>query len=140
MKVSFASQDRKIFIELPIVPNDITWGTGMNNQTFETIQHGEIILPGTRQLIAFSLSSFFPNNQTKAKYYKFAKSRRNYNSEVLVWHFEKWRNSRVPIRCVITSKNGRSLLNILVLIEHFERGMDRVSDVPYKIDVKEYRG
>lgn len=138
MKVSFASQDRKIFVELPIIPDDITWGTGMNNQTFETIQHGEINLPGTRQLIAFSLSSFFPNNETKAKYYKFARSR--YSSEGLVWQFEKWRDSRVPIRCVITSKAGRSLLNILVLIEHFERGMDQVSDVPYKLDVKEYRG
>lgn len=138
MKVSFASQDRKIFVQLPIIPNDITWGTGMNNQTFETIQHGEINLPGTRQLIAFTLSSFFPTNETKAKYYKFAKSR--YDSEGLAWQFEKWRDSRVPIRCVITSKAGRSLLNILVLIENFERGMDRVSDVPYKLDVKEYRG
>lgn len=138
MKVSFASQDRKIFIEVPIIPDDITWGTGMNNQTFETIQHGEINLPGTRQLIAFSLSSFFPNNESKAKYYKFTKSK--YSSEGLVWQFEKWRDSRVPIRCVITSKAGRSLLNILVLIEGFERGMDQVSDVPYKLDVKEYRG
>lgn len=138
MKVSFASQDRKIFIELPIIPEDITWGNGMNNQTFETIAHGEINLSGTRQLIAFSLSSFFPNNETKAKYYKFTKSK--YSAEGLVWQFQKWRDDRVPIRCVITSKSGRSLLNILMLIEGFERGMDRVSDVPYKLDVKEYRG
>jgi len=67
MKVSFASQDRKIFIELPIVPKDIMWGNGMNNQTFETIQHGEINLPGTRQLISFSISSFFPKNDTVKK-------------------------------------------------------------------------
>lgn len=138
MKVSFASQDRKIFVQLPIVPEDLTWGNGMSNQTFETIQHGEINLPGTKKLIAFTIDSFFPNNSTKAKYYKFAKS--YYDSEGLVYQFSKWRDSRVPIRCVITSKAGRTLLNILVLIENFERGMDRVSDVPYKLEVKEYRG
>jgi len=138
MKVSFASQDRKIFIELPIVPKDIMWGNGMNNQTFETIQHGEINLPGTRQLISFSISSFFPKNDTVKKRYKFATS--YIEGESIVYQFQKWRDGRVPVRCVITSKAGRSLLNILVLFEKFERGMDTASDVPYKLDVKEYIG
>lgn len=138
MKISFASQDRKIFVQLPIVQDDLTWGHGMNNQTFETIQHGEINLPGTKQLIAFTINSFFPNNETTAKRYKFTKS--YYSAESLVNQFQVWRNNRVPIRCVITSKAGRTLLNILVLIENFERGMDRVSDVPYTLELKEYRG
>lgn len=138
MKISFASQDRKIFVQLPIIPDDLVWGNGMNNQTFETIQHGEINLPGTRQLISFSISSFLPSNSTVTKRYKFSKS--YVEGEYIVLRLQKWRDNREPIRCVITSKSGRSLLNILVLIENFERGMDRVSDIPYKLDVKEYRG
>lgn len=138
MQLSFASQDRKLFIQIPIIPENLTWGHGMNNQTFETIQHGEINLPGTRQLISFTVDSFFPNNNGKETYYKFAKS--YYTGEGLVYQFQKWRDDNEPVRCVITSKAGRALLNILVLIENFERGMDRVSDIPYKLDVKEYRG
>lgn len=138
MKIAFTSRNRKIYIGIPITPDDIMWGNGMNNQTFETIQHGEINLPGTRKLISFSISSFLPNNSTSKKRYKFAKSKAK--GEDIVSQLQKWRDKREPIRCVITSKDGRSLLNILVLIEHFERGMDRVSDIPYKLDVKEYRG
>ena len=137
MRVSFASQDRKLFITLPITPDDIMWGNGMNNQTFETIQHGEINLPGTRQLIAFSIDSFLPSHATIEKRYKFAQS--YLEGEGIVYQFQKWRDNREPVRCVITSKSGRTLLNILVLFEHFERGMDRVSDIPFKLDVKEYR-
>lgn len=136
MQLSFASQDRRLFITLPITPNDIMWGNGMNNQTFETIQHGEINLPGTRQLISFSISSFLPDNSTAKKRYKFAQS--HVGGESIVYQFQKWRDNREPVRCVITSKSGRSLLNILVLFEHFERGLDSVSDIPFKLDVKEY--
>lgn len=138
MKISFSTQDHSLFVQLPIVPDGLTWGNGMNNQTFETIQHGEIIVPGTRKLISFTIDSFFPRSDGKETYYKFANS--YYTGEGLAYQFNEWKEKSVPLRCVITSKAGRTLLNILVLIDNFERGMDRVSDIPYKLEVTEYRG
>lgn len=138
MKVSLASKNRKLFIELPIVPDDLEWGQGMNNKVIETINHGEINLSGTRKLISLSISSFFPNNETVAKRYTYA---RNYVAgEDIVYQIQKWRDDREPIRLVITSKSGRSLLNILVLIDDFKRGKDRASDIPYTLDISEYVG
>lgn len=136
MKVTLMQTNRKVVITLPIVNDDISWGKGHNHQTVETINNGEILIPGRRKLIDVSISSFLPSNESNKKKYKFSKS--SMQGEKIVTYIEKWRDKRTPIRLIISTDSGKTLLNILVLIEHFERGLDKASDIPYTLKLKQY--
>lgn len=130
-------QDRKTIIPLPVVNEDLRWGKGMNHQVFETVNNGEILIAGKRKLIELSISSFIPSsNSGNKKRYSYAKS--YILGEGIAYSLEQWRDKQTPIRLIITKDDGKTLLNILVLIEHFERGLDRASDIPYELKLKQY--
>ncbi|MEH6940774.1 hypothetical protein [Bacillus sp. JJ722] len=131
MDVVFSANNRKETLKLPIVPEGLEWPRPQKNETFDTIQKGEIKLIGLKGLIRFSISSFFP-----MKPYPFAKSK--VMGKEAIAFFTKWQDKRQSIRVVITNKSGLELLNIPVTIENFTHGIDRAGDIPYKLDIEEF--
>ncbi|MGD6845229.1 hypothetical protein ACQCVH_22255 [Bacillus infantis] len=132
MDIVFSANNREEILKLPIVPPDLTWDSPQTNETFDTIQQGELNLIGLKGLVSFSISSFFP-----MKRYPFAKSAVLGNQAVTF--FEKWRKKRVPIRVVITNKKGQELLNLAITIDNFTHGFDQAGDIQFTLDIKEYR-
>lgn len=131
MDIIFFANNREEMLQLPIVPENQQWDAPQKNETFDTIQKGEINLIGLKGLTALNISSFFP-----MKDYSFAKS--NAKGDECIAFFKKWKERREPIRIIIISKTNLELLNILVSIENFTYGIDRAGDIPYKLDLKEY--
>jgi hypothetical protein len=131
MDIMFFANNRKERLHLPIVPEGLEWDNPHKNETFDTIQHGEINLIGLKGLTTLSIDSFFP-----MKSYSFVKSK--VLGTACVAFFNKWKNLRQPIRIIVINKAGLELLNILVSIESFTYGLDQVGDIPYKLDLKEY--
>lgn len=136
MKITFMTKDRKKVITLPIVNDDIKWGKSMNHQTVETVNNGEILILGRRKLIEVSIDSFFPSNKNNVKKYVYAKSSKDGNE--ISTQLEKWRDKREIVRVIFTTNDGKNLLNIQMVIESFERGLDKVSDIPYSIKLKQF--
>lgn len=131
MDIVFATKDRKKVLKLPIVPPDLEWDNPQKHETMETIQGGEILIPGLKGLTTLTIDSFFP-----MKKYPFCKS--DVMGKEAIEFFMKEKEARRPIRTVITLKSGMELLNKLMLIENFTYGPDRVGDIKYKLDLKEF--
>ncbi|WP_369899741.1 hypothetical protein [Bacillus manliponensis] len=132
MDIIFSANNRYEVLQLPIVPEGQEWEAPHKNESFDTVQHGELNLIGLSGLTTLNISSFFPN-----KPYTFAKS--GVMGQYCVDFFDKIKRNREPVRIVIISKRGYELLNILVTIESFSWGIDRAGDFPYKLDLKEYK-
>lgn len=131
MDVIFATKDRKKVLKLPIVPPDLEWDNPQNHETMETIQGGEILIPGLKGLTTLTIDSFFP-----MKKYSFRKS--DVMGKEAIDFFLTNKEARQPIRTVIISKSGVELLNKLMMIGNFPYGPDRVGDIKYKLDLKEF--
>jgi hypothetical protein len=131
MNIVFSANNRKETLKLPIVPPELEWDYPQKNETFDTIERGEINLIGLPGLTTLSITSFFP-----MKSYRFAKSK--VLGKEAISFFIRWKKKRQPIRIVITSKSGLELLNISVSIERFVYGPDRTGDIKYTLDLREY--
>ena len=70
------------------------------------------------------------------KKYPFRKS--DVQGKEAIEFFLKSKEARQPLRTVITSKSGLELLNKLMMIENFTYGLDRVGDIKYNLDLKEF--
>lgn len=131
MDIVFATKDRKKILKLPIVPPELEWDNPQKNETMETIQGGEILIPGLRGLTTLTIDSFFP-----MKKYPFRKS--DVQGKEAIEFFMKSKSARQPLRIVVSTKKGLELLNKLMIIENFTYGLDRVGDIKYKLDLKEF--
>ncbi|MEG0259171.1 MAG: hypothetical protein RR651_04800, partial [Lysinibacillus sp.] len=101
-----------------------------NNLFMDTLS-GELIFYGKNKLTKLSIESFFPN-----KRYSYARS--DVRGQEAVGFFTRYKNEEKPLRMIISSATGRGLLNILVAIDNFNHGYDRVGDTPYTLDITEY--
>lgn len=130
MDIFFSINNRKTVLQLPIVPSEFKIKSPFNNETWSTINQGDILLIGQRGLKSISFESFFPK-----KKYKFARTDK-YNGWEYAELLETWRDKRIPIRLVITNTK----INMLVLIDDFEYGpQDGTGDVYYSISMTEFK-
>lgn len=133
MDIVFSANNFEEMVKLPIIPPDFTLPFNpRKNEEFETIQLGPLNLPGLRGLKTCSIQSFFPTKE-----YKFAKDK--ISGWDCINFFNKWANRRLPIRMIVTTDNGNEMLNMACLVENFEYGLDKAGDIPYTLDIKEFR-
>ncbi|QEK12576.1 phage portal protein [Crassaminicella thermophila] len=128
-----ANNNKEIFV-LPVVPTDIEIHIPQNNEEFQTINSGTLNLIGDVGLRTLSISSIFPTHQ-----YKWLKAGSNSNGWEYVEFLNRWRKAKVPIRIVITRKDGSEVLNMACTIESFIYGLTRNEDIRYTLDLKEYK-
>lgn len=131
MNIVFSNEDRTEVLQLPIIPENLEINFPHNNETFSTIDSGDINLVGRAGLKSISLSSWFPMKQ-----YSFAKS------SVLAPEgkefFVKYKRERKPLRVVIYNDSGYTYHNETYVIEDFTFGFDRVGDMPFSLSLKQY--
>lgn len=118
-------------LQLPVNPEEFEMQTSLDNETVNIQEVGEIILIGNRKLDEIKLESFFPNQQYPFCTYKdFPKP---YDCVALI---KKWRDSKKPIRLVITDTD----VNHAVAIESFDYSeKDGTRDVYFNLSLREYR-
>lgn len=134
MDVVFSANNFQEMVKLPIIPPDFAVPSPWNNSEFETIQMGAINLIGLRGLKTLSIQSFFPVDGQK---YKFAKDRKS--GQAYVNFFNRWANRRLPIRIIVSDNESAEILNMACTVENFTTGRDRAGDIPYTLDLKEFR-
>jgi hypothetical protein len=122
--------NREQVIQLPIVPSEFKIPSPVNNETYTTINQGDIKLIGQRGLRAITIDSFFPKND-----YPFSRDK-TYHGWEYVEIIEKWIDRRIPIRLIITN----TPVNIAMSIENFEYGpQDGTGDVYYSLALSEFK-
>lgn len=123
--------DYDTIIKLPIMPSEFEISSPFGNETFETMNQGEIIIPGRRGLRSVQVDSFFPGKE-----YSFNRAN-DYKGWEYVQLFEEWRDNKLPIRWYITNANKYSR-NMLIFISEFNHGLqDGTGDVYYSMNLIE---
>lgn len=130
MDVFLSINKREQVIQLPIVPSEFKIPSPMNNETYTTINQGDIKLIGQRGLKSITIESFFPKN-----HYSFSRDRA-YTGWEYVETIESWIDRRVPIRLIITD----TPINLAMTIENFEYGpQDGTGDIYYTLALEEFK-
>ncbi|QQP13055.1 hypothetical protein FJQ98_02985 [Lysinibacillus agricola] len=130
MDIFLSINNRKQIIQLPIVPSEFKIASPMNNETFTTINQGDIKVIGRRGLKSLTIESFFPS-----KHYPFSRNRA-YKGWEYVEIIESWIGKRVPIRLIITN----TPINLAMTIENFDYGpQDGSGDIYYSLSLSEFK-
>lgn len=122
--------NRAEIIQLPIVPSEFKISSPVNNETFTTINQGDIKLFGERGLKSLTIDSFFPKNE-----YSFSRSNQ-YKRWEYVEIIESWIERKLRVRLIATG----SPVNIVVTIDDFEYGyQDGSGDIYYSLTLSEFK-
>lgn len=125
--------NREEVLELP-VPLQENWqvSEGHNSYKFTTMETGDVLAIGSRQLKHLVISSFFPARRD----YTFLLNRNFPDPWTCVEMIERWKRTNKPIRVVITE----TMVNYAMAIVKFDAGkMDRSKDVAFTLELEEYR-
>lgn len=119
-------------LQLPVLPESFEISTGLNNNTFEVVNLGEIGIVGNRKLSTITISSFFPKYYSS--YCQYTSIPDPYDA---VKKIEGWRDSKKPVRLKISD----TPINMACMIEEFNYGEKggQPGDVYYDLSLKEYR-
>ena len=120
-------------LRFPVPPPVINVSSPFSNTDIDIVNGKEFTIIGDRQLKEFSFASFLPRdyNSTYCDYvdipdpYKFVN-----------W-IERWRNSKRPLRFIVTGTN----INVAVTIRDFPYDLERAGepgDIYFSIVLKEY--
>ena len=130
MKEFILSQDGET-LKLPVNPSAFNDDQSHNNQRFQTYAVGEIKAIGQRNLREIAIESFFPHRYQSFCTYKDFPS--PYECKAMI---EKWKDSRKPIRLLITETN----INFAYTIDSFACvEKDGTGDLYYRLELSEYR-
>lgn len=121
-------------LRLPVNPETISVSSPFGHEDVNIAQLGEYTVIGERGLKEFSFSSFFPRdyNPTYCEYNNFPAP------WTIVDTLERWRDSRKPMRLVVTG----SPINYPVTIRSFSYEPDRAGnpgDIYFDLSFKEFR-
>lgn len=128
-----ANNSEEVMI-FPVVPTDFEITSEQSNEDFDGIS-GTMKLIGEMGLRRLSLSSFWPVNKS----YSFVRPGSVKDGRKYVDFFEKWRKKKLPMRVVLTAKNGRCILNMACVVNSLVYHYDKVGDIQYSLDMEEYR-
>ena len=130
MDIFLSVNNRAEIIQLPIVPPEFKIKSPINNETFTTINQGDIKLMGERGLKDLTIDTFFPNRE-----YSFARSNQ-YTRWQYVEMIESWIERKLRVRLVATG----SPVNIVMAIDNFEYGVqDGSGDIYYSLSLSEFK-
>lgn len=119
-------------LRLPVLPQEFTAVTGLNNKTVEVIGLGELGIIGNRKLHEITIESFFPKHYSS--YCRYKNIPEPYDAVGLI---SKWRDTKRPIRLNITE----TPINLPCMIESWEHGQrgGQPGDIYFTLKLKEYR-
>lgn len=130
MDIFISINNREQVIQLPIVPSEFSLPSTVKNETFETVNQGELKLIGFRGIQTVTFESFFPSKE-----YSFARDN-SYKGWEYVEIINSWIDRRVPIRLIITD----TPVNMPVVIDKFEYGpRDGTGDIYYSLTLSEFK-
>lgn len=124
--------DRKEVLELPYPLQERSLDSPHNTYKFTTINTGEVLAIGKKNLKSISIDSVFPAHD-----YPFLLSKNRKEPEVYIQTIEKWKNSGKPIRLIIVDTD----INYAMGIEEFTHGMesgDGSKDINFTLSLIEY--
>jgi len=132
MDIFLSVNNREQVIQLPIVPSEFKVASPVNNETFTTINQGDIKLFGERGLKAITIDSFFPHHD---KNYSFARAN-TYKRWEYIEIIESWIERKLRVRLIATG----SPVNIVMAIDNFEYGyQDGSGDIYYTLALSEFK-
>ena len=121
-------------LTLPVTPWKYTITTSQNNKIIDILDTGEALLFGNTRLKKLSFGCFFPN-QERHEGHKYIIGD-NYSPSECIDQIIKWKESKKPVRVIITD----SPVNLVMGIMDFEYSeKDGTRDIAYKISFNEYR-
>ena len=88
-------------LTLPVTPWKYSITTSQNNKVIDILDSGEALLFGNTRLTKLKFGCFFPN-QERHKGHKYWIGD-NYAPEECIDRLMKWKNSKKPVRVIITS-------------------------------------
>lgn len=133
---SYKNGDIDEIYQIPILPEKMPELTkASNNDVFETYNDGYYPLLGNAELVTFTLESFFP---ALDKEYPFWRGERVAPANYINF-FSKAQRDKKPIRYVFGGQDGRALADEYFTVESFKWYIDKVGDVQYSVDFKQYR-
>ena len=125
-------EERKEVLELPYPLQEWSLSSPHNTYNFTTINTGEVLAIGKKNLKSITINSVFP-----ARDYPFLLTKNYPEPEACVQMIEKWKNSGKPIRVVIVDTD----INYAMAIEDFSHGMESMDgskDVTFTLSLIEY--
>lgn len=134
MDIILSANNNETVLILPVIPDKMPeLIQPFNNTTFDAVNQ-EINLIGTKGLRTVTLQSFFPIN----KNYPFQRPGSEKDGWKYVAFFNKYGDLRVPIRMIFL--NGiEEISNMAYTIESYSFQINKVKDIEYTIELKEYR-
>lgn len=127
--LSFNNREETLW--LPVSPF-FTLETSQGSEEVTLQKLGTISLPGLKDLDGMTLESFFPHVGANYSGLQYKDLPDPWECVALI---KKWKESRRPIRVIITNTS----INVAMLITSFDYGVvDGTSDVHYTLKLKEY--
>ena len=136
MDIILSANNNETVLVLPVIPDKMPeLIQPFNNTTFDAVNQEINLIIGTKGLRTVTLQSFFPIN----KNYPF---QRPGSGEKDGWKyvafFNKYGYLKVPIRMIFL--NGmEEISNMAYTIESYSFQINKVKDIEYTIELKEYR-
>lgn len=127
-----STNDKKDRLRLPVNPSSIVISSGSKNESIDIANLGEITVLQDAPEKQFQFSSFFPAHMSPLV---------EYNNPPKPWDavnkLEKWKNSKEPLRLLVT----KTSINIPVSVENFNYSEEggAVGDIRFDLSLKEYR-
>ena len=121
-------------VRLPVNPDtlNVTSPFGFNDVTVANL--GEVSIFGDRGLKEFSFGTFFPARYNEA-YCEYRGFKAPYTYVAII---EKWRDSKLPIRFIVTG----SKINYLVTVREFSYEVERAGnrgDIYFSLTLKQFK-
>jgi nucleoid-associated protein YgaU len=121
-------------VRLPVNPDtlNVTSPFGFNDVTVANL--GEVSIFGDRGLKEFSFGTFFPAKYNEA-YCEYRGFKAPYTYVAII---EKWRDSKLPIRFIVTG----SKINYLVTVREFSYEVERAGnrgDIYFSLTLKQFK-
>lgn len=134
MDIIVSANNNETVLTIPVIPEKMPeMVQPYKNSTFDAVNQ-EINLIGTKGLRTVTLQSFFPVN----KNYPFQRPGSEKDGWKYVAFFNKYADLRVPIRMVWLD-GFDEISNMAYTVESCTFQINKVKDIDYTIELKEYR-
>lgn len=135
-KMFLALKDISEVMQLPLNPPELPLKYAGDNESYNILEYGEVIIPNDRPLTTLSFSSHFPKNYfPSCSVNQDQLFEPNFYKDRLV----KWKENKEVVRFVLAGLGNR--INLLCVIDDLEigEGQGDVGDLYYSISLVEYR-
>lgn len=134
MDVILSYNNNEVVMVFPVVPNDgIEINSPQSNGNFESTQ-GTMNTIGTMGLKTVSIHSIFPTRD-----YPWLRPNAMSDGWQYVNLIESGRRRYIPFRVILLNNDGSTILNMPCTVDSFTYSRDKVGDIAYTLDLREYR-